>query len=45
MNYGQRVQNSVLECMLAEAELLKLKKVDECNRNRDGQFLFLQAWR
>lgn len=25
-NYGQRVQNSVFECKLDEAELLKLKK-------------------
>ncbi len=26
VNYGQRVQNSVFECSLTEAELLKLKK-------------------
>ena len=27
VNYGQRVQNSVFECKLTEAELLKLKKL------------------
>lgn len=26
VNYGQRVQNSVFECKLTEAELLKVKK-------------------
>jgi CRISPR-associated protein Cas2 len=38
VNYGQRVQNSVFECKLSEAELLKVKKqlLDVIDINADS---------
>ena len=38
VNFGQRVQNSVFECKVTEAELLKLKKqlIDAIDTNTDS---------
>lgn len=38
VNYGQRVQNSVFECKVSEADLLKLKKqlLDVIDKEKDS---------